>query len=191
MTDSPATHTANDILHIVKRVSDYLTTLEEAGGWRPTDHDTDEELVHLHAALVGISVPRDAEPSKGLSGLLRTLCGDVDTALHARLAKDKVEIAGFEVERKGPSYSNSWDLPRAVEEVAIAALVTADGEIKHTSPIEAANTVANAILQTSGISYMRVTEGDKFGVDLRKFRDRGVQTSPAGVIVRGHKPVES
>ncbi len=180
------THSANDILAIVQRVTDFLT---EAPAYTPSSEDSVEDLVALHAALVGFSAPRDQIPDRGLAGLLRDVCVDVDTALHARLESDRQEISGYELERKGPSYSNSWDIPLAIEEVAIAALVTEDGEIKHSSPIEAANTVANALLKTAGISYMRVTEGDKLGVDLRKFRDRGQMTSPAGVIVRRTKVI--
>ncbi len=180
------THTARDILKVVERVTGFLT---EAPEFSASKEDTDEDLVALHAALVGFSAPRDQIPDRGLAGLLKDLCVDVDTALHARLESDRQEIAGYELERKGPSYSNTWDIPLAVEEVAIAALITEDGEIKHSSPIEAANTVANALLKTAGISYMRVTEGDKLGVDLRKFRDRGQMTSPAGVIVRRTKVI--
>lgn len=177
MTD----HTALDILAIVQRVTDYL---KELGPYTPTKEDIDEDLVALHAALVGFSAPKEQIPDRGLAGLLRDVCVDIDSALHARLESDKVELAGYEIERKGPSYTNTWDHPRAVEEVAIAALVTEDGELKSDSPVEAANTVANAILKAGAISYWRVTEGDKIGVNLRKFRDRGHMTSPAGVIVR-------
>ncbi len=177
-----AEHTATDLLKIVRRVGEYLS---EASPWSPSEHDSDADLVELHTALVGFSAPRDQTPDRGLAGILRDLCQDVDGALHDRMQKDKVDIDGFHLERKGPSYSNTWDLPRAVEEVAIAALVDENGEIKHDSPLEASNTVANAILQCAGISYMRVTEGDKLGVDLRKFRERGECTSPAGVIIRG------
>ncbi len=170
----PVTHTANDMLHIVKRVGDYL---DEAVPWETEDHDTDEELVKLHVAITE------------LRALLKNLCQNVDTALHNNMTKDREEIAGYQIERRGPSYHNTWDVPLALQEVSIAALVSEDGEIRHESPIEAANTVANAILKTAGISYMRVMEGDKLGIDLRKFRDRGQMTSPAGVILRA-KPKE-
>ncbi len=178
------THSAQDILKIVERVSEYLT---ESAEFSASTEDTNEDLVALHTALIGFSAPKDQIPNRGLVGLLRDVCTDVDTALHSRLEADKQEVAGYELERKGPSYSNSWDHVRAAEEVAIAALVTEDGELKSDSPIQAANTVANAILSAGHIDYWRVTAGDKLGVDLRKFRDRGQLTSPAGVIVRRTK----
>ncbi len=180
------THTANDILKIVQRVTDYLT---EVGTFNASSEDTNEDLVNLRTAIKGWSAPRDQQPNRGLVGLLSDICQDVDGALHERVESDRSEIAGFELERKGPSYSNTWDHPLAAQEVAIAALVDENGEVRHDSPIEAANSVANAILKAGGISYWRVTEGDKLGVDLRKFRDRGQLTSPAGVIVRRTKVI--
>ena len=173
--------TAQDITDIIGRFSDFVVGVSP---FAPTEDDSVEDLLALHVALVGFSAPKDQIPDRGIAGLLKDLCVDVDAALHARLDKDKCELGDYQLERKGPSYSNTWDHARAAEEVSIAALVTEDGELRHSSPVEAANTVANAILKSAGISYWRVTAGDQFGVDLRKFRDRGVQTSPAGVIVR-------
>lgn len=171
---------AQDIFDVIVRYRDFVTGVSP---YEPETSDSTEDLLALHTLLKGFSAPKDQVPDRGVIGALQDLCVDVDAALHARLEKDKIQLGDYEVERKGPSYSNTWDLPRAVEEVAIAALVDENGELPD-SPVVAANTVANAILKCSGISYMRVTAGDTYGVDLRKFRDRGVQTAPAGVIVR-------
>ena len=177
--------TAQDITDVIRRYADFVTGVSP---FDPSEADTVEDLLALHVALVGFSAPKDQVPDRGVAGLLKDLCVDVDAALHARLDKDKSQLGDYELERKGPSYSNTWDHARAAEEVSIAALVTEDGELKHSSPVEAANTVANAILKSAGISYWRVTAGDQLGVDLRKFRDRGIQTAPAGVVVRKRQP---
>ncbi len=176
--------TAQDIHDVITRYRDFVTGVSP---FAPSEHDTTEDLLALHALLKGFSAPKDEVPDRGVVGLLNDLCVDVDSALHARLDKDKVQLGDYEVERKPPSYSSTWDHARCVEEIAIHALVDENGQIPD-SPLEAANTVANAIVTSAGISYWRVTAGDKLGVDLRKFRDRGVQTSPAGVILRKKKP---
>ncbi len=174
-------NTAQDIFDVITRYRDFVIGVSP---FEPTADDSTEDLLALHPLLKGFSAPKDEVPDRGVVGLLSDLCVDVDAALHARLTKDKVQLGDYELERKGPSYSNTWDHARAAEEVSIAALVDENGELRHDSPVEAANTVANAILKTAGISYWRVTAGDQLGTDLRKFRDRGVQTSPAGVLVR-------
>lgn len=171
---------AHDVIAVIRRFGDFAIGVSP---FTAEEGDTVDELLELDVLLNGFSAPKDQIPDRGVIGLLKDLRTDVSAALHARLEKDKVQLGDYEVERKPPSYNSTWDLPRAVEEVAIAALVDENGQLPDC-PVEAANTVANAILKCSGISYMRVTAGDSYGVDLRKFRDRGVQTSPAGVIVR-------
>lgn len=172
---------AQDVQDIIRRFGDFVVGVSP---FSPSTDDSIEDLLALHVALVGFSAPKDQVPDRGVAGLLKDLCVDVDAALHARLDKDKSTVGDYELERKGPSYTNTWDHARAAEEVSIAALVDENGELRSSSPVEAANTVANAILKSAGISYWRVTAGDQFGVDLRKFRERGSQTSPAGVLVR-------
>ncbi len=173
-------NTAQDVTDIITRFRDFVTGVSP---FAASEHDTTEDILALDTLLNGFSAPKDQIPDRGVIGLLRDLHVDVSAELHKRLEKDKVQLGDYELERKGPSYSNTWDHARCVEEIAIHALVDENGQIPE-SPLEAANTVANAIVTSAGISYWRVTAGDKFGVDLRKFRDRGVQTSPAGVIVR-------
>ncbi len=177
-------NTAQDVTDIITRFKDFVTGVSP---FAASEHDTTEDLLALDTLLNGFSAPKDEIPDRGVIGLLRDLHVDVSGELHKRLEKDKVQLGDYELERKGPSYSNTWDHARAAEEVSIAALVDENGELRHESPVEAANTVANAILKTAGISYWRVTAGDQLGTDLRKFRDRGIQTSPAGVIVRKAK----
>ena len=179
-------HSAHDILTIIKRMTEYLADVGPP--FYASDEDTNEELTKLLTAIQGWSAPRGEIPNRGLVGLLRDLGTDVGAALHARVDADKSEIGGFELERKWPSYNQTWDHARAAEEVAIAALIDENGAMPE-SPIDAANTVANAILSAGHVDYWRVTAGDKLGVDLRKFRERGEQTSPAGVILRRAKTV--
>ncbi len=164
-------------------VNDWFDTVCGVSPFEPSTDDTTEHLLALHNALKGYSAPKDEIPDRGLIGALQDLCVDVDAELHKRLTKDKVQLGDFELERTWASYSETWDHARCVEEIAIHALVDENGQIPG-SPVEAANTVANAIVESAGIRYWKVKTGDKFGVDLRKFRDRGTQTSPAGVIVR-------
>ncbi len=173
-------NTAQDIIDVISRYADFVTGVSP---FEPAVEDTTEDLLALHTLLKGFSAPKDQIPDRGVIGLLSDLCVDVDAELHKRLTKDKAQLGDYEVERTYASYNETWDHARCVEEIAIHALVDENGQIPD-SPVEAANTVANAIVSSAGIRYWKVKTGDKFGVDLRKFRDRGTQTSPAGVIVR-------
>ncbi len=180
------THSANDILKIVQRVTDYLT---EVGTFAPSKDDTNEELAQLHAAIKGWSAPRDQVPNRGLIGLLADVCQDVDGALHARVSADKSVVGDYELERTWANYSETWDNELAMAEITLAAIYDDTGEIPAPEVLDAANRVANAVINSAGIRYWKVKEGDKRGVDLRKFRERGEQTSPAGVILRRTKVI--
>lgn len=176
------TQTAHDIESVLRRVAEFM---DEALPFSATE-ETDEELISLRVLVKGYSVPK-GEPAGGLIEALRELCIGVDAELNQRMSAQVSQVGEYEVEKTPPSYKSTWDhisAAEAVSERAFTSLVERkDGEIP--GAVETAQTVANALVTAAGISYWRVTEGDKRGLDLRKFKQStGDLTKPAGIILR-------
>jgi hypothetical protein len=177
-------HTAHDLTAVINRVASFLD--EGVLPYAPMEEDTTPELLALRVALKGVNTPR-GEPSGGLIEALKELCIGLEAELNLRMDKEITEVGDFVVERKPAKYRSTWDHVGAVSEVATKAVfeeaVRMDGELPNAA--RAATVVANAVLATAGIQYWRVSEGDRLGYPLRKFKHAtGEMSSPAGVTVR-------